>query len=167
MLFGTPSDFAVEIYHEPDSSRELGFGRMRIFIQGISIGDIEEQHCSLFHAVERIGEVAEALPTLWETRFSQHTEEEIFSWLDAILFSGEISEVGEDNIHRFIFLTNTGELFDDVKTFIISPPNGSVRILFLKNDKFGSATCQAPTYVSVAASLGHWFKEQTIGRDHI
>ena len=99
MLFGDPNDFAVEIYHEPSSPSWLGFGRMRIFVQGVSIGEIEEQHCSLFHAVERIIEVAENLPTLWDARFSQHTDEEIFSWLDAILFSGEISDADEKNIH--------------------------------------------------------------------
>ncbi len=161
MLFGEPNDFAVEIYHEPSSPSWLGFGRMRIFFQGISIGEIEEQHCSLFHAVERISEVAKALPTLWDTRFSQHTDEEIFSWLDAILFSGEISDTDEKNIHRFDFLTNTGEQFDDSKTFIVSCPDGNVRILFVKEGKFGSATCQASTYLSVAASLYHWFKEET------
>ena len=167
MLFGDPNDFAVEIYHEPFSPGDLGFGRMRIFIQNVSIGIIEEKNCSLFHAIERVGEAAEALPTLWDKRFSKHTDEEIFNWLDAILYSGEISDVTEKNIHRFDFLTNTGEQFDDSRTFIVSLPDSTVRILFFKEEKFGSATCQASTFRSVAASLVRWFKEETSAKNDV
>ena len=91
MLFGDPSDFAVEIYHEPSSAEWRGFGRMCIHIQSKTIGNVDEQDCSLFHAVERIVEAAQKLPSLWDVRFTQHTDEEIFSWLDALLYSGEIT----------------------------------------------------------------------------
>lgn len=164
MLFGEPSDFAVEIYHEPSSPDWIGYGRMCIFIQGIVIGKIEAEHCSLFHAVQRIGEVAESLSSLWDTRFTQHTDEEIFSWLDAVLYSGEISDDVENNFHRFDFLTNRGEQFDDSKTFVLCFPADVVRILIFKDQKFSLASCQVKTFLLVATTLGRWFNEQTIGR---
>lgn len=159
MIFGNPSDFAVEIYHEPSSAEWNGFGRMCIHVQGTVLGKIDKEHCSLFHAVERIGEVAKDPTSLWDARFTQHTNEEIFSWLDAVLYSGEISV--EEGLHRFNFLTNTGEQFDDSKAFIVRHPEGVIRILFLTNERFGSASCLETTFLSVANDLGHWFKEQT------
>ena len=139
---------------------------MCIHIQSKTIGNVDEQHCSLFHAVERIVEAAQKLPSLWDVRFTQHTDEEIFSWLDALLYSGEITCENGNDPHRFDFLTNTGEQFDDSKTYIVSLPEGFVRILFFKDKRFGSASCQSATFLLVATSLGHWFKEQTGGRSY-
>lgn len=161
MLFGDPLDFAIEIYHEPTSPKWLGFGRMRIIVQGRNIGIIEEEHCSLFHAVNRIIEVAKSLSTLWDPRFSEHTNEEIYYWLDAILYSGEISGTHEKNIDRFDFLTNTGEQFDDSKTFVISTPEHEVRILYFQDKQFGSASCKASTFISAAENLEIWFQTET------
>ena len=53
MTFGDPKDFAIEAYHEPSGPQWAGFGRMAIDIQGVRLGDIRENHCSLFHAVDR------------------------------------------------------------------------------------------------------------------
>jgi hypothetical protein len=164
MHFGNPDNFSVEIYHEPSSPQWLGFGRMCVHIQGLTFGVIEEEHCSLFHAVERIGEVANILPSLWDDRFAQHTDEEVFGWLDAMLYSGEISLESEE-INRFDFLTNTGEQFDDSKSFILCSPEGVVRILFQLHDRIivNSASCDAATFLAVSSSLNQWFQAQTRG----
>ena len=165
MLFGDQSDFAVEIFHEPSSAEWKGFGRMCIHVQGTVIGRINEEHCSLFHAVARISEAAQVLPSLWDEKFSQHSDEEIFSWLDAVLYSGEVQ--GEQGLNRFDFLTNTGEQFDDSKTFILRSPDGVVRVLYFKDQRFGSASCRETTFVSVAARLSQWFKEQASERPYV
>src|SRR5687767_15318563 len=114
MLFGDPNSFAVEIHHEPGAPKWKGFGRMCLHMQGVTIGNPLEAHCSLFHAVDRIAEVATNLAEQWDERFTERTGEEIFAWLDAILYSGEI-EASEDEVDRFDFLTNTGEQFDGFK----------------------------------------------------
>lgn len=76
-----------------------------------------------------------------------------------MLYSGEIQ--GEEGLSRFDFLTNTGEQFDDSKTFIVRRPDGVVRILFFKDQRSGSASCSEATFASAAAGLSQWFKEQT------
>lgn len=160
MLFGDPKQFAVEVHHEPEGPRRKGFGRMRIHIQGATIGNVREAHCSLFHAVERVCEVAEQFPRLWHENFSGHTEEEIFAWLDAILYGGEI-ESNDSELHRFDFLTNTGEQFDDAKSFIYCTPPGRVHVIYEMRDRVvRSASCEREYFQSAAASLARWFKEQ-------
>ncbi len=57
----------------------------------MTIGNPDEPHCSLFHAVERIIAVAAQMPEQWDERFAGHTAEEIFAWIDAVLYSGDIS----------------------------------------------------------------------------
>lgn len=59
------------------------------------------------------------------------------------------------------FLTNTGEQFDDAKTFIICRPNDHVHILYqLRDDTIGSASCSASSFREVAESFVCWFDEQ-------
>jgi hypothetical protein len=161
MLLGNLNEFAVEIYHEPAGPQWTGFGRMCLHIQGLTIGNIEEQHCSLFHAVERICEVAKVMASQWDERFAGHTDEEIFAWLDAGLYSGKVS-VEDEDVHRFDFVTNTGEQFDDSKTFIYCSPEGMVRVLFERRDRvFRSACCDVATCCRVSTDLARWFKEPT------
>jgi hypothetical protein len=163
MIIGDTNNFAVEIYHESVSAEWLGFGRMCIYVQGAKIGNIEEQHCSLFHAVDRITEVAEAIHSISDERFTQHTDEEIFAWLDAILYSGDIS-VKDEDMHRFNFLTNTGEQFNDSKSFIVCFSQSSlVKIIYKDFDKdtIGSVSCSIDAYQAVSADLRQWFNNQT------
>jgi hypothetical protein len=96
VIFGNPEILAVEIYHEPSSPRWKGFGRMCLRIQGLVLGRLDEEHCSLFHAVERVAEVSAALATQWDERFAGHSAQEVFAWLDAVLYTGEIDGPADD-----------------------------------------------------------------------
>ena len=51
---------------------------MCLQVQGLTIGNPLEAHCSLFHAVERIAAGAAGISELWDERFAGHTAEEIF-----------------------------------------------------------------------------------------
>lgn len=160
MVFGDPNSFAVEVHHEPMVPSWKGFGRMCLHMQGVTIGNPLEADCSLFHAVERIAEVATDLTELWDGRFAEHTGEEIFAWLDAILYSGEI-EASKDEVARFDFLTNTGEQFDGFKTFIYCTPDDAVCVLFRdRDDIVRTATCTGIEFRAVAAQLEQWFRTQ-------
>ena len=69
MIFGDPHDFAIEAYHEPSGPQYSGFGRMCLHIQGVSLGNIRDNHCSLFHATDRLREVAADVESLWNDDF--------------------------------------------------------------------------------------------------
>jgi hypothetical protein len=160
MTFGQPSDFAIEAYHEPSGPQWAGFGRMAIDVQGVRLGDIRENHCSLFHAVDCFRQAFAVIERLWDESFASLSDAEIFGLIDHALYIGEPTGSGPA-YSRFDFLTNTGEQFDDAKTFIICRPEGRVHILYqLRDGTFGAASCSVSSFREVAESFVRWFDEQ-------
>jgi len=158
MFFGDPIKFGVEIFEEGTSPAWLGFGRMCLHLSGNTFGDLNESHCSLWHPVERIAEVARNLPKLWSLSFEGHTDQELFAFLDAALFSGEIAaDAASDEGHDF--LTNTCESFDGEKSFVFCDTNGVVRVVWQGRDgRICSAHVSKAEFVLVADQLSKWFK---------
>ena len=156
MIFGKPADFAIEAYHEPSGPEWAGFGRMAIDIQGFRLGDIRETHCSLFAAVNRFRLYPE-IESLWAEAFDGLSDVEVFALIDT-RYTGEPCE---EDYSPCDFLTNSGEQFDDAKTFIICRPSGRVHILYqLRDGKIGSASCSASSFRKVAKDFVCWFDEQ-------
>jgi hypothetical protein len=157
MTFGDPKDFAIEAYHEPYGPTWGGFGRMAIDIQGVRLGNIRENHCSLFDAVERFRRKCSYIEDLWTDSFDGLSDVEIFALVNTY-YTGEPSD------HDYSicdFLTNSGEQFDGVKTFIICSPDHHVRILYqLRDGTIGSASCSATSFSGVAEAFIRWFDEQ-------
>ena len=159
MTFGQPTEFAIEAYHEPNGPEWGGFGRMCIHIQGVQLGDIRENHCSLIHATDELRKLYPSIETLWDESFTSLTDAEIFAAVDHALDLADESDW--ERYGLFDFLTNTGEQFDDAKTFIVCRPEGRVHILYRFRDaSFGSASCSAQSFRSVADSYVRWFDEQ-------
>jgi len=160
MIFGHPSEFAIEAYHEPSGPQWGGFGRMALDIQGVRLGDIRETHCSLFHATNRFRELYPTIESLWDESFIGLSDAEIFGLIDRAIYTGEPVE-GAPGYRCFDFLTNTGEQFDDVKSFIFCRPDGRVHILYqLRDGTAGSASCLAALFRNVAEAFVRWFEEQ-------
>ena len=159
MRFGDPQDFAIEAYHEPASPEWAGFGRMCIHVQGARVGDEREEHCSLFHAVDRFRDLSRSIDGLWDTGFAGLSDAEIFGLLDDALYIS--SESRWDRFGKFDFLTNTGEQFDGFKTFIVCFPDRHVHILCQsRDDTFGFGVCRTATFRDVAESFVIWFDGQ-------
>jgi hypothetical protein len=70
MTFGDPEDFAIEAYHEPSGHQWGGFGTFCVHVQGTPLGNIRDNHCSLFHASNRIRQLAGIVESLWDESFS-------------------------------------------------------------------------------------------------
>lgn len=156
MLVGNPLEFAIEIFHEPESPRWTGFGRMCVHVQGNVLGRINEPHCSLFHAIERINEVADQLSVLWDGRFVDLTDDGIFSLLDSTLYQGTVPNDG--SLNRFDFLTNTGEQFDSCKSFIYCTPVGDVHLLYQLQDQTPrSGVCTSQSFTAATSKLREWW----------
>jgi hypothetical protein len=160
MTFGDTTDFAIEAYHEPYGPQYGGFGRMCLYVQGVCLGNIRDNHCSLFHATDRIREVADHFESLWDDSFAGLSDAEVFALIDREIYTDEASESGP-SYAACDFLTNTGEMFDGTKTFIIFRPPDRIHILFrLRDDTFGSASCSVQTFRRVADAYVSWFEEQ-------
>jgi hypothetical protein len=160
MIFGDPKDFAIEAYHEPSGPQYGGCGRLCLHIQSVCLGDIRDNHCSLFHATDRIREVTADFESLGDASFASLSDAEVFALIDREIYAGEAQE-GRPSYAACDFLTNTGEMFDGTKTFIIFRPPDRLHILFqLRDDTFGSSSCGVPTFRRAAGAYVRWFEEQ-------
>ncbi|MEO6184380.1 MAG: hypothetical protein ABIP71_15005 [Verrucomicrobiota bacterium] len=167
MLFGNPADFAIEAYHEPSGSSWTGFGRMCIYAKKIRLGHIDENHCSLFHAADRLREAVNEIKILWDESFNGLSDKETFDFLDRVLYlnserSPESIQADWERFGRFNFLTNTGEQFDDSKTFIACR-NGLVHVFYqLRNNKFGSVSFSVKSFHDAIEPFLYWFDTQVV-----
>lgn len=158
MIFGEPKDFAIEAYHEPSGPEWAGFGRICIVIQGVTLGDIRENHSSLFHAVSRIREVYPVIETFLDESFTGLSDAEIYA---AVEHDYRVAENSDWERFRFYFLTFVGEPFDGFNIMVVRPPGECVRILYsLPDDTFGTAVCSVQSFKHVSESFVQWFDEQ-------
>jgi len=161
MIFGTPSDFAIEAYHEPSGPEWGGCGRLCLYIRGVPVGDLRDNHCSLLAVTDCFREFADKIETLWSAHFAGLSDAEVFRLIDRARYSDEPSSGLGSDFAAFDFLTNSAEMFDNIKTFIFCEPGGVVHILYrLPDDSFGSGTCSVESFRSVVAQYAHWFDEQ-------
>lgn len=166
MLFGNPLEFAIEAYHEPMSPAYSGFGRMALHIAGVTIGDIDEEHCGLAPAAERLLSKASHIRSLWSPIFAGHSDEEIFLLIDRELYvdygqSQNDIEIGINHYGQFDFLTNAGEQFDDFKTFLYASPEGTAHILYQhRGGAISSALCSIGAFEATVRAFVEWFNLQ-------
>lgn len=164
MTFGQPTDFAIEAYHEPYGPEWGGCGRMCIHIQGVPLGDIRENHCSLFRAADRCRESSAAIDTLWDESFADLSDAEIYA---AVEHDHRVADKSDwERFGRFYFLTFAGEPFDGFNIMIVCRPDKRVHIPYRLPDRtFGSASCSVESFRSAAESFVLWFDEQvrTVG----
>ena len=161
MTFGDPKDFAIEAYHEPSGPQWGGCGRLCLHIHGVSVGDIRDNHCSLFAVTDCFRRFSDSIENLWAGCFAGLSDAEVFRLIDRDIYSDEPPSDLGSGFRSFDFLTNSGEMFDGTKTFIFCDPDSLVHILYqLRDDTFGSGTCSAQTFRTVAEAYARWFDEQ-------
>ena len=166
MLFGNPSNFAVEAVVEPGPEYPPSFGRnfagrMRLVVGGVSVGDISEPSCIPRQLSEHLTEMCAASRTLWHSSLSGATPEKQFQMLDEALFLGGGKPELEE-CHMTIFLTNVSEAFDPVKGFVLSPSPDEI-VLLLRLEEGGPLIHRKIAYAEfsgVTAAFAHWVTEQ-------
>jgi len=160
MTFGHPKEFAIEAYHEPSGPQWGGYGRLCLHICAVPVGDIRDNHCSLFAVTDRFRRFSDKIESRWAECFRGLSDAEVFRLIDRDIYSDEpLSDFGSGR--DFDFLTNSAEMFDGTKTFIFCDPGGLVHILYqLRDDTFGSGICSLRTFRTVADVYARWFDEQ-------
>jgi hypothetical protein len=177
MLFGSKATFAIEAMIEPHL-RPPGalWGRMCIWCDGVSIGDINEEHCGLV-AFYNLASLAATIDDLWLQEFNELNDLDLWNYLDGILYGyhGDIqiddnrtlAQVTADSskYSRFNFLTNWGEMFDqDGKSFIFHHPEGKIKILnrHLPASKSISVSTSKEAFVLAISDAFSWFHHEQI-----
>ena len=143
MLFGNPSEFAIEAMLEPGIRPPSGvWGRMQVWCQGVSLGDFTDPCCGLYPSYLGFRDMSAVLPTLWHQEFDGLTDLELANKLDLLLYGYRGDEYVQDDrsveecerdwleYGQHVFLTNWGEQFDRTgKAFVFSKDAASVVIL--------------------------------------
>ena len=149
MIAGDRTDFAIEAFHEPLGQQDDHvFGRMCCWCQGKMLGDLGEPSCLLGVTAQFFGSVISRAPELLSEELSGMEDAEAFLYIDSKIYTQDdrsVEQVATDatNYFKYDFLTNGGESFDNIKSFIIGEP-GAYRILFYD---FG---CNAYEYTKVS-----------------
>ena len=161
MIFGDPKDFAIEAYHEPSGPKWGGYGRLCLHVRGVPVGDIRDNHCSLFAVTDIFRRLSDKIEHLWDECLAGLSDAEVFQLMYKDIYTDEPpSEIGS-GFGDFVFLTNSAEMFDGTNTFIFCAPDGLVHILCrFRDDSFSSGSCTVQTFRSVATAYIQWFDEQ-------
>lgn len=163
MTFGDPGEFAIEAYHEPSGPKWAGCGRMCLHLQGVSLGDVRENHCSMFHPTDRLREVASEYKSLWADEFASMSDKEVFELVDREIYSDQASIAGR-SYWAYDFLTGTSEMFDCVQTVVIFRPPDRIHIMYRRNREadasVNSGSCSVQTFRKVVDDYIKWFDEQ-------
>jgi hypothetical protein len=178
MLFGDPSDFAIEADVEPDLRPPSAvWGCMCVWCRGNALGRLEERYCALYHSHCSFEWVAAHLDELWTPELAAFGDDGKWNFLHGLLYGyhGDI-DLGEHDRRtlaemrldwaeygRFDFLTNWGEQFDGgFASFLFRPPGQDVCILsraFPPN--VGLCVRVTPGgFVAAATGFVEWFREQ-------
>ena len=166
MIFGNPSDFAVEAMVEPGPEYPPSFGsnvagRMRLIVGGVSVGDIGEPSCIPRHLSEHLTEVCSTSRTLWHSSLSGATPEKQFQMLDEALFLGG-GKPDLEEYHETVFLTNVSEAFDSIKGFVLSPSPDEI-VLLLRLEVGGPLIHRKIAFAEfsgVTEAFAKWVAEQ-------
>ena len=176
MIFGSTDTFAIEAIIEPDlEAPSAVWGRMRIWCQGVSIGDISTSCCALYPSYLGFRDLLGALPSLWCPAFTKLSDIQLWNRLDGLLYGYHGDEPVEDersleqleqdhqNYRKFDFLTNWGEQFDQGgKSFIVCTPAQQVRILNRHFPEGYGLGLHASLFqvASAIKNFMHWFEHE-------
>lgn len=177
MLFGSTDTFAIEAVTEPSWCLPPAvWGSMRVWCQGVELGDFAERHCALILAYDGFKLLAHNLPSLWLPQFDGLSDEALYDHIDAVLYgkqgATELEELrtpeqwdADHTVYgQFNFLTNWGEQFDRAgKPFIVCRQGAPVRILNRLTPESAVHSLEAPA-ADVARAIGDfdaWFEAES------
>jgi hypothetical protein len=147
---------------------------MCVWCRGAALGDLGEPYCGLNQAADEFRWLSGHLADLWDESLDGLDDRAATDFLDGLLYGyhGGVEIEDDRTIERirrdaerfwkFDFLTNWGEQFDGVKSFILCPPDGPVRILSrdLPEPMNGIAVVTREGFLGAAEEFVRWFDNE-------
>jgi len=178
MIFGNKENFAIEAMIEPRlNPPSYVWGRLRIWILNIPIGNYDDPYCALYPSYSGFKEVSIELDSLWLDDFYTLSDSEIWNLLDGSIYGyhGK-EEIDYDKLYgdkvdysamygKFNFLTNWGEMFDQDprgKAFLFKEPGEKIKVLTHAglNDTVESFYCNEFSFRSAVNEFCAWYDDQ-------
>lgn len=141
MMFGDPSQFAIEAELEPGpdygpvQGKNLA-GRIRVWIGNREVGRFDEPACWLGPPLLHLLRMRNIVDQLWDPSLENLSMDALFDRLDYLCFSShrgklltenwgkvewEEMERESEGFSQFPFLLNSSEAFDGWKAFLVRP----------------------------------------------
>lgn len=172
MMFGDPSNFAIEAITEPHLvAPSAVWGRMCIHIGPIVLGDFTDEHCGLYGAYCGFKKLLTTESQLWDDAFVGLTREQIHDLARNAIYgdddrSMEAILADSQQYRRFDFLTNWDEQFDGFASVIVQEDDRTTTILHRPHSAFARkrdpgpfviATCNTIGFRNAIAGFVEWF----------
>lgn len=175
-IFGDKHDIAIEAGIEPDKhTQSTVWGRMCLWCNGHSIGDLEERYCCIGIAHDLLLRTNSILDSLWHNEMIGQDNQSIYNLLDGIIYGYRegVELIDDESWERyrskinfwmnFDFLNNWGEQFDGYKSFICSPPGNQTLILTQRKNE---VKCQGflvsrNTFSEAVKQFSLWFEAES------
>jgi hypothetical protein len=136
---------------------------------------LSERYCGLYHAYSEFAWLAENLGSLWADAMVGLDDVAAWDFLDGLLYgyhgdteladSRSLAEIHRDAVRwgRFNFLTNWGEQFDGLKSFLLCPPGDSARVLSrrLPVAMGRGVSVSRHNLATAAAGFTDWFESES------
>lgn len=175
MLFGNPSDFAIEAEVDPGIRPPSAvWGSMCVWCQGRALGDLSERGCALYPAYCGFRAIPDLLVDRWEQGFASLSGTDLYellegaSWTEVAAAGLQVPPEWQGRLcrgpspWRYRFLANWGEQFDRDSAFLVCPPGGSVMILAERfADTGGCVEVTRAGMLEAAEQFVRWFREQS------
>ncbi len=165
MMFGNPSVYAIEAYHEYSTLSGV-WGRMCLHIGSAAFGDIAEPYCMLDHAFEELAQLTEHTNHLWDEEFEELSDSDLYELLDTRLYRDDgrsVEEMRSDwcQYGRFHFLTNWGEMFDSAPKSFIVCPGSMIRVLWRDEaERHRSSEIPRSEFAVATGEACSWYRRQ-------
>jgi hypothetical protein len=161
MKFGNPKNIEVEVIIQPIQGF-IGFGRIRVSVGNLELGDFSVERCSLHHPIEDLERLMNDASSQWDPSFEGMTENQIFKLLDGALFidSGQSDDqvaADSERYSRFSTLTNTSEHFDGFKVFSYCKSSTIHFVARLPSNDIKTSSCDLASFKQAVSELRSWF----------
>ncbi len=176
MIFGDKMDFAIEAMVEPDLKVPSSvWGRMCVWVAGVSIGDYDDHYCGLGAPESGFSEKCDQIDDLWIVEFETMSDSDIWNFLDGKLYNWNgnieleddrtLDQIRSDDkqYSKFNFLTNWGEMFDrGGKSFLLAQPDGMLKVLNYdyENSKVNNYLCSKFGFRRAVKCFCDWYAQQ-------
>jgi len=185
VILGDMHEFAVEVLVEkalhgwPGGAPEQLSGRVRIWAQGHTIGDLDDWGCCLGNVLDELQQGVAELEERWHPELLPMSAEQRFDHLDRVFFAAHrhrslsdgLDDAGSDRLDAecevgrrryapcMYWLLHASEAFDGWKPFLLRPPGELVQLLWLEaaSPEVHEACIRISTFTRVIAEFARWF----------
>lgn len=160
MMFGNPSDFAIEAMTEPHLvAPSAVWGRMCVHIGPTVLGDFSDENCGLYGAYCGFKDLLGITTRLWDESFDGLSREQIHDLVRNAIYGDDDRPMDaimadSERYSCFDFLTDWDEQFDGFASVIVQEDDRTTTVLHRPHSAFARQREPGPFVVAICSTVG-------------